>query len=313
MDRAHNKSVSAPITTNQTVSEVFATLLRHNFDYMLDWVNVAYEGKDIEGVHQTRVALRRMRSALVLFRKAIPRPITDPWAVEMRWIASEMGPARDLDVFIHEGLEQFAGKIPLRDGEKKLTILAQEHQTAAYGRVRTLFDGDRFKRFAQTFDTWLTLYGWTQEDLHPSIRTKLNKEITPYARKILTSRATKVSRTGERQSKMSIDELHQLRIEGKKLRYAVDFFSPLFEADTMAVFKSHLKSLQGLLGTMNDVSIMPDLIAKLLNGRQDPEINQYAGAAIGWRAREYEEIRGELDHRWNQFANTPFPWVDGPG
>ncbi|MBF0454910.1 MAG: CHAD domain-containing protein [Magnetococcales bacterium] len=303
------KNKAAPILAKQTISEAFGVILRHNFDYMLSWVPAAYDGKDIEGVHQVRVAFRRMRSALVLFRKAVPREITDSWGEEMKWIASEMGPARDLDVFIDEGLEQMAGKIPLESGEEKFVVIAHAHRAKAYERVRAMFDGDRYKSFVKNFDIWLNEFGWFQEDLSPAVRAKLNTTIRLYAAKTLNKRVTKVLQAGERKNEMSIDELHQLRIEGKKLRYASNFFSPMFEGEGMDSFNAHLKSLQGLLGTMNDVSVMPGLIQGLLDGVDDVETHQFAGAAIGWRAREYEEVRGELESRWDAFAGTAFPWL----
>ncbi|MBF0445929.1 MAG: hypothetical protein HQL68_10100 [Magnetococcales bacterium] len=60
---------------------------------------------------------------------------------------------------------------------------------------------------------------------------------------------------------------------------------------------------------MNDVSVMPGLIDGLLEGVKDVDTIKYAGAAIGWRAREYEEVRGELDARWTAFSSTAFPWL----
>lgn len=308
MDQPMN-SKTAQITARQNISEAFALILRHNFDYMLSWAPIAYEGSDIEGVHQVRVAFRRMRSALVLFRKVVPREISDPWGVEMRWIASELGPARDLDVFIDEGLQQMSGKIPLAVGEQKLAAIAKEHQGVAYEKVRAMFDSDRYKNFCRDFDLWINNCGWYQEDLKSSVRARLNTSIRLYAAKVLNKRVTKVLQTGERKNEMVSEELHQLRIEGKKLRYATDFFSPMFSPGGMSEFNAHLKSLQGLLGTMNDVSVMPGLLEGLLKDVTDFETIQYAGSVIGWRAREYEEVRGELESRWDAFASTAFPWL----
>ncbi len=55
----------APVTANQSVSEAFATIMRHNFEYLLQWEEAARSWEDIEGVHQFRVTVRRMRSAAV--------------------------------------------------------------------------------------------------------------------------------------------------------------------------------------------------------------------------------------------------------
>ena len=98
----------APVTADQSVSEAFATIMRHNFEYLLTWEDAARSWEDIEGVHQFRVTIRRMRSALSLFRDAIPKSVRNHWSDELRWVAGEMGIARDLDVFISEGLSAVA-------------------------------------------------------------------------------------------------------------------------------------------------------------------------------------------------------------
>ncbi len=301
-------SKSTPISAKQSTSEAFGAILRHNFDYMLSWAPIAYSREDIEGVHQARVAFRRMRSALTLFRKAIPRHITDSVGVEMKWIASEMGPARDLDVFIDEGLEEMAGKIPIADGEKKLGKIAISHRDRAYERLRTTMDGDRYKQFLEDFDRWLANNGWFQEEMSAETRVALGKGIRTYAVKVMDKRLAKVTQGGSNIMTLPDVQLHELRIECKKLRYATEFFSTLFDRKGMAEFTLLLKGLQGLLGTLNDVAVMPGLMEQLLDDVEDPHTIQYAGALIGWRARQYEEVRGRLQGSWTNFANAPLPW-----
>ncbi len=303
-------SKSTPIREDQSTSEAFGAILRHNFDYMRSWAPIAYSREDIEGVHQARVAFRRMRSALTLFRKAIPRHITDPVGTEMRWIASEMGPARDLDVFIDEGLEEMAGKIPIADGEKKLLEIAINHRDRAYERLREMMDSDRYKKFLEDFDKWLTDNGWFQEEMPAETRVALGRNIRPYAAKVMDKRLAKVTIAGSNIMELPDVQLHELRIECKKLRYATEFFSPLFDRKGMAEFTALLKGIQGLLGVLNDVAVMPGLVEKLLEGVEDRHTIQYAGALVGWRARQYEEIRGQLQGAWTNFANAPLPWSE---
>ena len=297
-----------PIRAKQTIDEAFGTILRYNFDYMLGWAPIAYSREDIEGVHQVRVAFRRMRSALVIFRKAIPRHITDPVGVEMKWIAGELGPARDLDVFIDEGLDSMAGKIPLPKGEEGLRAIALKHRDQAYDNLRAMMDGERYKKFVTDFDLWLKERVWFQSEMSADTRIKLGRKIRVYAIKVLDKRVSKVMQTGEHIDQMSEEELHQLRIECKKLRYATEFFIPIFAQKKMAEFTLHLKGLQGLLGTMNDVAVMPTLLGALLKDTEDRETSQFAGALIGWRARQYEEVRNKLHDHWTTFANSVLPW-----
>ncbi|MBF0371219.1 MAG: CHAD domain-containing protein [Magnetococcales bacterium] len=316
MPKPHN--LPMPIHVSQTVTEAFGLIMRHNFEVMLKWAPIAYDGRDIEGVHQVRVSLRRMRSALVIFRKAIPREILDTWSQEMRWVAGELGPARDLDVFIDEGLGAMTGKIPqaqgeeiaqiLVDGEKRLGNLSRKHRDKAYTQVRDMFDSDRYEAFRKGFDAWLKSNAWFDADLPGDYRLKLMKPISSYAIKVLNKRLLRVMRDGSRIDELPIEALHELRIDCKKLRYATEFFKPLFAKKGMDRFIGRLKKLQGVLGTMNDVSVMPDLVEGILEGADSPA-NHYAGVLIGWRARQYEAIKGKLGAYWEDFANSERPWL----
>jgi CHAD domain-containing protein len=296
------------LSPRQTINDAFASILRHNFDDMLQWIPVAYSREDIEGVHQVRVALRRLRSAISVFRKAIPRTITDPWNDEMRWVASEFGPTRDLDVLITEGLEGVTGKIPLPEGEKKLRAIASQHQDAAYGRLHLLIDDARYKTFVTNFDQWITVRGWFQVDMPSETRAYLGNEITFYAKKVLKKRLSVVLGAGTSLESLSDPELHQLRIECKKLRYATEFFSALFDNKAMSEFTAQLKEVQSLLGTLNDVAVMPPLLNTLLEGSPDPDLNAYAGALIGWRSYQAADIRRQLVSPWKTFSRTVAPW-----
>ncbi|WP_130471454.1 CHAD domain-containing protein [Candidatus Magnetaquicoccus inordinatus] len=303
-------AIRKPVTLNarQSINDAFDSILRHNFDDMLQWIPVAYSREDIEGVHQVRVSLRRLRSAISIFRKAIPRTITDPWNEEMRWVASEFGPTRDLDVLITEGLEGVVGKIPIPEGEKKLLAIATQHQDTAYKRIRQLIDNDRYKTFVTNFDQWITVRGWFQVDMPSETRAYLGNEITLYAKKVLNKRLSIVLNAGASLESLSDPELHQLRIECKKLRYATEFFSALFDSKAMGEFTSQLKEVQGLLGILNDVAVMPPLLNTLLEGTQDVDLNSYAGALIGWRSYQAADIRKQLVTPWKYFSRTAAPW-----
>ncbi|MEO5339325.1 MAG: CHAD domain-containing protein [Magnetococcus sp. MYC-9] len=303
-------SIRKPIALSprQSINEAFEAILRYNFDDMLRWVPVAHNREDIEGVHQVRVAIRRLRSAISVFRKAVPRAITDPWNEELRWVASEFGPARDLDVFIAEGLAEVAGKVPLPEGESKLRALALQHQDAAYVRLRQLLDSERYQTFANHFDQWIKVRGWFQVELPSETRAHLGSGIVRYAKGVLGKRMSVALMAGPSLAALSDTELHQLRIECKKLRYATEFFAALFDPREMAEFTQQLKEVQGLLGTMNDVAVMPHLLDGLLEGVNDPDVTRYAGALIGWRSYQSADIRKQLVVPWKLFSKTASPW-----
>ena len=294
-----------PVHGRQTVSEAFGAILRHNYKHLLAWEGAARSGDDIEGVHQLRVAFRRMRSALRVFRSAVPRPVTVRWADAMRELANQSGPARDLDVFIDEGLNAIADQLPL-PGREKLLALAWQRREGAYAAVRVLLDSDRYTSFKEHFSVWLDDQGWLTGELNDQQRDRLESNVVPFARQRLDKQERRVLAVGSHVDQASAQAMHQLRIECKKLRYAAEFFTPLFER--MEDFINHLKGLQDLLGVMHDVTIMHHLLEELLAGEQDPEVLQYAGGLVGWRSHQYYEIKNSFDERWEQFVSTKHPW-----
>ncbi|MFO1428691.1 MAG: CHAD domain-containing protein [Candidatus Competibacteraceae bacterium] len=305
MKKKAKSKVKVLLHTGQTVSEAFAAILKHNHEHLLAWETAARSWDDIEGVHQVRVALRRLRSALRVFRSAIPRAVTDPWADEMRWLANQLGPARDMDVFIDEGMDAVADKLAL-PGREKLLLLAQGRRVRAYETVLAMLDSERYADFKKRLGAWLETQGWLAVELSDKERGRLEGNIIPFARQVLDKQERAVLATGSHVDQESAQEMHRLRIECKKLRYAAEFFNPLFK--TMEEFIAHLKSLQDLLGIMHDVAVMHDLLEDLLKGETDPQVFQYAGGLVGWRTRQYYDIKDNFDARWDEFVDARHPW-----
>jgi CHAD domain-containing protein len=246
-----------------------------------------------------------MRSALITFRSALPRESTRVWSDEMRWLAGELGDARDLDVFVEEALSAVSGRLPLA-GEKELLALIQDRRTAAYDKVRAMLDGERYLVFKREFGDWLAGKQWLSADLKDKKRKRLAANVVPFSRKILDKLERKVLSQGSQIDVNAEEDMHQLRIECKKLRYAAEFFSPVFTG--MDEFIGHMRGLQDLLGVMNDVMVMPGLLEGLFDGKQDRVAAEYAGGVVGWRTHEYYVLLEHFDDRWNEFVNAKHPW-----
>jgi CHAD domain-containing protein len=298
--------VPLPITREQSASEVFATILRHNYDYMLTWLDSARSWDDIEGVHQVRVSFRRMRSALSLFRDAVPREVTDVWNEEMRWIAGELGDARDLDVFIDEALGPAAAVLPL-PGADRLRQLAEQGRAQVYReRVVPMLESERFQRFCDDFSAWVDARAWEQSPMKKKQRKRLHAGILSYSRRLLDKQERRVLSAGTNVDRNQAEEMHQLRIECKKLRYAAEFFRPLF--DGLDVFIGHMKGLQDLLGVMNDVAVTRGLLDNLLGSSREHDVLVYAGGLIGWRTCEFHHLLERFDDYWEEFVEAKHPW-----
>ncbi len=295
----------APVRSRQSVNEAFVTILQHNLNYLVQWEQAARSWENTAGIHQMRVAFRRMRSALTTFRSAVPKKISRPWAEEMRWLAGQLGDARDLDVFIEEALGAVSGKLRLA-GEEELLALAKERRAAAYDSAKSVLDSERYARFKDEFAIWLLDRKWLGENIGQKKRERLNANLIPFSRRVLDKQERRVLSQGSQIDINSQHEMHRLRIECKKLRYAAEFFSPVFSG--MAGFIQHMRGLQDLLGVMHDVMVMPSLLEELLQDSPDRKAAEYAGGIVGWRTREYYELLDSFDDCWNEFVNAKHPW-----
>jgi len=296
----------APVTADQSVSDAFQTIMRHSFSYLLTWEEAARSWENIEGVHQFRVTLRRMRSALSLFRSAIPKPTRSHWSEELRWVAGELGVARDLDVFISEGLRAVAEDLPLR-GSSGLLQLAERRRALAYEQqVCAMLDSDRYRHFKEGFAAWFEGKRWEADKPSKKELKYMTMNMVPFSRKLMDKQERKVLAAGSHVDRYNAEAMHSLRIECKKLRYAAEFFVPLFTG--MDAFILQMKGLQDLLGLMNDVSVMHQLLDDLLANETDHEILVYAGGFIGWRTCDYHHMLNRFDGYWEEFLEAKHPW-----
>ncbi len=290
---------------HQTVSEAIQVLFRHNLNYLVFWEPNARCWENIEGVHQMRVTMRRMRSALNTFRKAIPREVSAYWADEMRDLAGQLGRARDLDVFITETLGSVDGKLPL-PGRDRLVTLAEKERALAYDTVCSMLDSKRYTRFKEGFGHWVDTRAWEKAELGKKERALLEGDLLMFARKVLDRQERRVLEAGNHVNKNSADEMHRLRIEFKKLRYAAEFFASVFAG--MDEFIGHTKGVQDLLGVMNDVAVMSHLLQDLLRKERHAEVLEFAGGVVGWRTCQYYHLLEGFEALWEEFVEAKHPW-----
>lgn len=289
----------------QSVGEVLVAVLRQDLAELAAWEPVARGGTDPEGVHQLRIGLRRMRVALICFRPALSRAASAPWLEELNWVGEQLAPARNLDVFIGEGLEVMNRALPL-PGAERLAELAGQRREVAYGAVRALLEGERYQRFRREFRQWLDQAGWTQANPSPKQRACLAASVVPFARRRLDQLVRATLAAGLRAHQDPLVGLHPLRDQCKRLRYAAEIFIPLFAG--MEPLIASARELQDRLGLMHDLTLTEDLLDEILADTQDQDLIHQAGALMGWRAHQYQEIQRGFGECWESFVHAKHPW-----
>lgn len=293
--------LTTSVNPHQTVEEAFRAILETNLFSVKEWEPIAITGEDIEGVHQMRVGLRRMRSALSVFRPAIPKMVTRSFANDMRWAAKALDRARDLDVYITDNFQAKGNK-----HQRKIQCIAKEHREEAYSRVRGIIQRKRYSTFNRELTNWLDTKAWRGQ-LSEEDRKSLQRKITPFAGQVLDTHFSGVHEAGKEIEKMDSEALHRLRIECKKLRYATEFFSPLYN-DQMKEFTKHLKALQDTLGILHDTAVLSGLQDDLLKDNRCSKLKRVAIKLENKRLKESNELKKNLIEQWRAFTEAEHPW-----
>jgi CHAD domain-containing protein len=182
---------------------------------------------DAEGLHQMRVALRRLRAAISLFTDMLADRQTDEMKRQFKWITGELGPTREIEVFINRIVRPAARDRPDGAGVPALTRDLQEKREEAFNRARAALVSSRLRNLMIETAAWIETGDWTRNaDRRASALREM--AVAALAAHELSRRWKKILKTGARLKQLEPRRQHKLRIQVKKLRYASEFFADAF-------------------------------------------------------------------------------------
>lgn len=265
-----------------------------------------------EGVHQMRVAVRRLRSRLAIYTDLVPDEQRRHANRELRWVIRQLGPARDWDVFLDEVLGPVIRSAA--DMEPSLTMLkaaATEQQDKAYERAAKAIRSKRYATIKAWLADWSLRRPWRDDGYPNDGWAVLVSPARDLAEVILQERHHEVIAHGQGMDEMTAEERHDLRINIKALRYAVEFFDRLYSNNAVRPYLGCLKELQDGLGQMNDLIVARELMAALVTQAKRPkrlDMSTAAGVVSGWHARGNGTEAGVAEP-WKRFMNCDPFWA----
>lgn len=271
---AENLSLGPALTAEQAARDV----LRECLDQIAVNVPVVRQLDDVEGPHQLRIGLRRLRSAFSVFAPVLRSPEMERLDAEARWLGQEVGGVRDLDVIANDMARREA---EIHPDAPELSAFADVVLRQARERrelLRELLDGARVQSFLIDLTRFVETRGWlVPQDFDQTER--LAAPIATLAGQSLDKRWKKVAKRAHGLATLTVEQRHELRKELKKLRYAVEFFCSLFPAKRIDPFLKRLKKLQNVFGDLNDAATMKATFTGTnAPDAGDPSIQR----AIGW-------------------------------
>ena len=255
------------LTTAAGFQAIAGACIRH---YRLNEV-LLLEAADSETLHQSRVALRRLRAALTLFKPILSDPESIALSDRLRTAAALFSDARNIDVLID------------RIADPKLLAKLTKGRKAIYADLSRAIRSDSFRALTLDLVRWISVGSWLSE---MDTAEKRGQPITAFAGHVLDRYQRRLNRRGKHLGRLDDETRHKVRIVGKNLGYAADFLGTLFAGKKARrrrrYFIQAITALQTELGSLNDETTG----AKLLNHFTPLAVPSRADTALAASSKE---------------------------
>ncbi len=262
LKKGHAKAQKVELDPTMSVGDAFAAITQSTIGHLMSNQSAALRC-DPNGIHQTRVAMRRLRAGLRAFKTILPYEGRKAFNGELRWFQQRTGPARDWHVFVDETLPRLKPGDVSPDEMVLLRRLAQKEGRMHSAEAAELLRSKRYTRLLLRFGRWVAgLYEVERPEA-------LEEPVVPFARRALEKAHRDLLKELKQARPGVMEDMHKVRLCGKKTRYAAEFFAALFEGEQTQTYVQTIEDLQNRLGAANDASVARLLVAELEYGKLD--------------------------------------------
>lgn len=274
------------------------------FDHMLRNESAALAG-DPEGIHQMRVAVRRLRAMLSAFAPLLPREQRRWAAGELRWFADILGDIRNVDVFSSALLRPARAALTHASELEPLAQAVAKRRRAAHKEVVKAISSTRYTEATLALLRWFDGQEWRQGGDAASLDRPI-EEIAPLLLDRCLKKAEKRSKGFANQS---AKKRHRLRIALKKLRYSTELLGSLYDPAETRQFVQRLKRLQDDLGDINDVRAGRSIVASMIRpGVRSTGIAHAGHRLLAWHKQRLGRNEHRLRHHLKELLHAPRFW-----
>lgn len=294
---AHKAKHFVGLLPEMTAEQAFIKIVIYCLEHLQANEEVVHHGEDIEGIHQMRVALRRLRSVFNLYKILIPNKAHTKLRKEIKGITAILGGARDWDVF-----SVAIQNLPFDPKEDYEFIVSQVtvQRTQAYQIVREMLGDPRYSRMLLMLGKWIHRRSWR---LHLDSWGGLDMPVKNLTDQILNKHYHLVCQQGKCLQQLNAEERHELRISVKKMTYGVRFFAELYPEGLVRPFAQALSQVQEELGILNDARVALELLKQL--ELQDHPVQYFLK---GWYAHQQKVHLSHLEQAWQHWRQQEVFW-----
>ena len=255
------------------------------------------EDLDTEFVHQYRVSLRKLRSLLGLMKSALPPELPGQVKQDLARMASAMGTLRDLDVFLLDQ-DDYREMLPaaFQDGFNQLLAQIHKDRQRALNATRRQLKSQAYVQRCAHLDSLL--------QASPSyVAAAALKPVGRIASGRILKRYQRIRQASLEVTAETPDEqVHEIRIECKKLRYMLEFFAELYPRARMKPLNRALKRLQDVLGRFNDVCVQQEFLAAYAQRSSEPAQSAAIYGLIAVLHQDQVRVRARVESELGGFA-----------
>lgn len=289
-----------------SIAEAFAHIVGHLGDVILHLAPAAADGREgPEPVHQMRVAVRRLRSAIKVFRSAFQAPEIDELDKALSGLAKKLGPARDWDVFVTETAAAVSQAFPTEQRLQRLLAAAERRRHTCHDDLRLHIGDIEVRRLGirlACLASGRMPAPTADDDEEP---TAFKTSLHAFAAHVLSKRLKRVAADNGDLADLEPKQLHAIRLHAKRLRYAAEIFAPLYAGKATHRFIRRLSRLQDRLGALNDAEVSGALLAELAGGS-----HAFAtGLVLGFVGARGSGMRKDIGQAWRKFRRLEPFWA----
>lgn len=260
------KAEPVPLSEDKSAADAFRAVAHACLRHMRLNEDIVLDHREPGALHQTRVAIRRLRSAFSLFGDLVADERTETMRANLKRLSAPLGLARNLDVFLMRTLPAERERHPDEGGLLGLEKHLEAQRTEAYEAVRTTLTSDEWRRFVLDLVAWINAGPWLTAGGEKEARRR-EQPASAFAFKVLEKRRRQVKKRGRDLGSLNVEERHEVRIAAKKLRYGAEFFAGLYTGKKAAkrhrAFLAALEDLQDGLGDLNDIATGHEILGEL--------------------------------------------------
>lgn len=226
-------------------------------------ISGALDARDIEHIHRMRVASRRLRNAFEHFKDCFPKKSFKKWQDDIRQVTKSLGTARDLDIQIERlsGLYNDSMDPGIKPGYHRLLLRLKQRRARAQEKVNKTLNKMREEKTLEKIRLGIKKLSVDTDNVYlytPALYQRAFNAINSTLDDFLSYEEFI-------HSQENVEELHAMRIAGKKLRYSIELFAPIYK-QTMIPYIQIMKDIQDQLGNIHDddvwINWLPTFIEK---------------------------------------------------